>query len=104
MSEKKVKFNNKELDYENLSNVAKADVVKLLQLFEKVSKEAGKIGIPVMCLAATTTGCLFNCTYEPQKDDDEQTKLWMLLGGVKENLEESFGIKVEFHPTNDQEE
>jgi len=28
----------------------------------------------------------------------------MLLGGVKENLEESFGIKVEFHPTNDQEE
>jgi len=104
MGDKKVEFNGKQIDYENLSNIAKVDVVKLLQLFEEISKEGRRIGIPVMYLAGTTTGCLFNCTYEPQKDDDEQTKLRILLGGVKSNLEETFNLKVQINHINDQEE
>jgi hypothetical protein len=99
MKNETVKFeNNKELDYHEVSNLNKTDLVDVFRKCDELHKlcQSKEIPIYIGFVPSDRNDFYFSVSYDPMFDDEKFTKLSVIAGGTIKQLRERLGICYEF--------
>lgn len=90
--------NNKELDYFEVSNLNKKDLVDIFRKCDELHKLCQEKQIPICIGLVPADNCnfYFSVSYQPLWDDKNFTKLAVIAGGTIHHYREILGICYKF--------
>ncbi len=98
MKEENINFEGKNFDYFEASNACGEDLVSILRKADELHAlcKANKVPICIGLITQKKGEFLYSTSYDPDWDDKNYSKLFIMAGGFMKFLKESLGIVMKF--------